>query len=161
MTGKNKETPKKSTYLRIEHINSQSVRSSLDEIEIMIKEREVDILCISETWLEPNVEDKFINIPNFKIFRCDSGMGGGACIYVRDDLQVTLLNSNIAKHTQVEDIWLSIQYKKHPSIIVDRELDHEFLSLSTKELNKFQLYFRLVGCLRCSKMVDGHLRRVA
>ena len=41
------------------------------------------------------------------------------------------------------------------------ELDHEFLSLSTKKLNKLHVYFQLVGCLKCLEMVDGHLRNVA
>ena len=75
-------------------------------------------MCISESWLLPIVQDRFINIPNFKIFRCDRGKGGGVCIYVRDELQVTLINTNVPEHPLVEDIYLTIQYRKQPSFIV-------------------------------------------
>ena len=104
--------------MRIAHINSQSLQPKLHEIEIMLSERNIDILCVSETWLSPIVQDRFIDIPDFKMFRHDRGRGGGVCVYARDVLHVTLLNTNVPEHAQVEDIWISIQYRKHPSIIV-------------------------------------------
>ena len=91
---------------------------------ILLKEREIDILCISESWLLPNVQDRFINVPNFRIYRRDRGKGGGVCIYVRDDLQVTLLITNVPEHTHVEDLWLSIQYRKQPSVIIGSVYRH-------------------------------------
>ena len=105
----------KKVQLKIEHINSQSLQPNLDEIVLLLKKREVDILCISESWLLPIVQDRFINIPHFKIFRCDRGKGGGVCIYVRDELQVTLINTNVPEYPLVENIYLTIQYRKQPS----------------------------------------------
>ena len=95
------------------------MQPKLDEIEIMLIVRNIDILCVSETWLTPTVQVRFINIPDFEIYRHDRGRGGGVCVYARNDLQVTLLSTEVHEHTQVEDIWLSIQYRiTHPSLWV-------------------------------------------
>ena len=69
-----------SDKIKIVHINAQSVQGHMDEIKLLIKDGNIDILCISETWLLPTVENRFIQIPNFNIFRQDEGRGGGVCV---------------------------------------------------------------------------------
>ena len=81
----------------IEHINAQSLISSLDEIRLLIQERNIDILCITETWLLPHTPDYYINIYDFNVFRCDNGRGAGACIYVRDTLKSNVLSLDITR----------------------------------------------------------------
>ena len=78
----------------------------------------MDILCISETWLLPAIQSKFINVPGYSVYRCDMGRGGGVCIYVRTILNVTVLSIDLEKSPLVEDIWLVIQSHKFPSFIV-------------------------------------------
>ena len=78
----------------------------------------MDILCISETWLLPEIQSKLINIPGYSVYRCDKGRGGGVCIYVRTIFNVTVLSTNLEKVPFVEDIWLVIQSHKFPSFIV-------------------------------------------
>ena len=73
---------------------------------------------MSETWLTPLVPDRYIEIPNFNIFRHDLKPGGGVCIYVRSDLKVTKIEMQIEKETLVEDLWIQVQLKKLPSIII-------------------------------------------
>ena len=73
-------TKVKSDKIKIEYINAQSIQGHIDEIKLLINDRNVDILCVSETWLLPTVENRFINIPNFNIFRQDEGRGGGVCV---------------------------------------------------------------------------------
>ena len=109
---------KRMHYLTIEHINTQSVQGHLEEIALLINERKIDILCVSETWLTPLVPDKYINIPNFNIFKHDQKPGGGVCIYVRSDLKVTNIKLKVENETLVEDLWLQVQFKKLPSIII-------------------------------------------
>ena len=107
-------------HVIIEHVNAQSLLSNMEEIKLLIDVRNVDILCISETWLLSNVPDSFVGIENFNIFRYDEGFGGGTCIYVRDDLKVTPINLNIPGIDKVEDMWLSVQCRKLPSFIIGR-----------------------------------------
>ena len=104
--------------IRIEHINAQSLLGHFDEIELLIKERNIDILCISETWLHQEISSSFISIPNFHIYRCDAGRGGGVCIYVRDTLKSNKISSTAVNDTAVEDIWVTVQSNMHPSILV-------------------------------------------
>ncbi len=88
----------------IEYLNAQSLMSSMDEIKLLVNERNTDILCISESWLLSSVPDHFVNIHGYKIFRCDGGRGGGACIYVRDDLSATVMNVSVPKQAGIEDV---------------------------------------------------------
>lgn len=60
----------------------------------------------------------FINFPNYKIFRCDNGRGAGTCIYAKDVLNPILMNIDVPKQGGVEDVWIKVQSKKHPLIIV-------------------------------------------
>ena len=84
----------------------------------MIRKDDTDILCVSETWLVPALPDNFIGIPGYNIFRCDKNRGGGTCIYIKEDLKVTKINLDIDKVEGIEDVWLSIQCRKLPSIII-------------------------------------------
>lgn len=62
--------------LTIEHINAQSLQSNYKEVRLLIQERDIDILCVSETWLQSHTSDDLIAIPNYKLFRNDGGRGG-------------------------------------------------------------------------------------
>ena len=108
----------KKELLYIECINAQSLLSHFDAIESLLYERDIDILCICETWLETSVDDKFIYIPNFNVVRCDAGRGGGVCIYYRDTLKIKVLDTGIDNIENVEEIWVQVQSKKFPSFII-------------------------------------------
>ena len=47
-------------------------------------------ICLTETWLTPQVEDAEVAIPGYNLFRSDrqGRLRGGTCIYVREDLAV-------------------------------------------------------------------------
>ncbi len=52
------------------------------------------------------------------VFRCDKGYGGGACVYVKDTLSSKEITCDVARPQGVEDVWVSIQCRKLPSVIV-------------------------------------------
>ncbi len=81
-------------------------------------ERDINVLCISESWLSSHITDIFINVPNHKVFRCDNGRGAGTCIYPKDVLNPILINTNVPKHGGVEDVWIKVQCKIFSLIIV-------------------------------------------
>ena len=56
------KTNKRSDHIVIKHINAQSLFPKLDEIKLLIENDDLDILCISETWLQPNILDDLISI---------------------------------------------------------------------------------------------------
>ena len=73
---------------------------------------------MSETWLLPEIPNVHVDIPDFNLFRCDNGRGGGVCIYVRNELKVNIIDLSLPKHPGVEDMWLSVQSHMFPAIIV-------------------------------------------
>ena len=106
---------------------------NIDEIKLLIEEMNYDLLCVSETWLESNVPDAYINIPGFNVYRCEYGRGGGNCIFYRNDLKVTLLETNLDKVEGVEDVWVSVQNRKLPSIIIGSVYRHPKASVISFE----------------------------
>ena len=108
----------KKELLFIECINAQSLLCHFDAIETLLHDRDIDILCICETWLESSIDDKFLYIPNFNIVRCDAGRGAGVCVYYRDSLKIKILDTGIDKIENIEEIWIQVQRKKFPSFII-------------------------------------------
>ena len=84
----------------------------------MLDEQNIDVLCVSETWLYPSIDNIYVNFPLYKIYRKDLGRGGCVCLLVKDYLKVTELKLDIERSEGVEDQWVSVQHQKFPSIIV-------------------------------------------
>ena len=53
-------------------------------MKLLLTERNIDILCVSEKWLLTSIPDVFVEIYMYKIFRCDNGSGADECIYVKN-----------------------------------------------------------------------------
>lgn len=59
-----------------------------------IEDANADILCVSETWLRPDVETALVNIPGYEIARLDQNIvidnklktGGGLCTYMKNGI---------------------------------------------------------------------------
>lgn len=105
-------------YITIEHVNAQSILGNKVELELLVKERNPDVLCVSETWLLPEILDTFVNLNGYSIYRCDSGRGGGVCLFVKNIFTVTPFLMNVARPAGVEDVWVTIQCRKLPSIVI-------------------------------------------
>ncbi|XP_058833430.1 uncharacterized protein LOC131691217 [Topomyia yanbarensis] len=71
------------------HINAQSLcarrLSKLDEFKICFTNSKVDIVCITESWLNENISDATVAVDGYCILRNDrtTGRGEGICIYHR------------------------------------------------------------------------------
>ncbi len=66
--------------LKTEHLNAQSLQDSLEQIKLLMNERDVDILCVSETWLSSCSPDSYVNIQNYNLYRRDKVHGSGVCV---------------------------------------------------------------------------------
>ena len=82
---------RKTRGLKIVHINIRSLRHKTDHLQLEgMNNRTVDILTISETWLDNTIKDSEITLPGFICTRTDSiGVKegyGGVAIYVREVL---------------------------------------------------------------------------
>ncbi len=96
-----------------------SLQANTEEVKNLLNERNVDILCISETWLLPHTPDTFVDVPNYTIlYRRDSGRGGGVCIYAKQSLNFVVTDTNTPQQSGVKDLWLTVQRRKLPYIII-------------------------------------------
>lgn len=101
----------------IKHINVRSLKSKLDQIKMMIKDESIDILCCTETWLEPDISSNLIQIEGFNVYRKDRvKKGGGAIIYVREEYTSSQVMQN--NNDEVEDLWVNVQVRKNKSFVV-------------------------------------------
>ena len=119
------KTNKRSDHIVIKHINAQSLIPKLDEIKLLIENEDQDILFISETWLQPNIQDDLISIKNYNVFRNDKTLnsrGSGPCIYIKNIFackkyeNIEITDGGPSKG--IEDVWVSIQASKFKFIIV-------------------------------------------
>ena len=92
---------------KIGHLNTRSLYPKIYEIRSIVDKSDFDIFCVSETWLHEYMKDDEIHIPGYNIFRRDriTGVGGGVCIYVKENinLRTDLMFENI------EAIWAEIR----------------------------------------------------
>lgn len=100
------------------HVNAQSLQSNFEEIKMCVTSRDIDVLCVSETWLQTHTPDVFVNIPDYVLYRNDAGRGGGVCIYVKKEIRTKLIDLALPNKVGVEDLWLSVQCNKHPAILI-------------------------------------------
>ena len=83
----------------------------------MIKDESIDILCCTETWLEPDISSNLIQIEGFNVYRKDRvKKGGGAIIYVREEYTSSQVMQN--NNDEVEDLWVNVQVRKNKSFVV-------------------------------------------
>ena len=78
--------------LKIMHFNVRSLRNKVELIRILLLSRSIDILALTETWLDETWNDKELAVPGYNLFCKDreannqsrSCAGGGIVIYARN-----------------------------------------------------------------------------
>ena len=66
-------TESKCTSLVIAHVNIRSMRNKVDELQLLLKKLSIDIMCVSETWLNDTITDNTVNIAgynNYILYEC-------------------------------------------------------------------------------------------
>ena len=86
--------------LKIAHINVRSLRKKVEQLKVVVKKYSIDILCISESWLQDTITDGDVAIEDFSIVRRDRrnrirGGGGGVAIYVKNGIMYSRRNDII------------------------------------------------------------------
>lgn len=117
----------KETYtpsrLNIAHLNIRSLRNvaHLTEVREFVNSNKIDVLTISETWLNSTVTNGEIAIEDYKIHRLDRlyKKGGGVCAYIKKNVKATVLKelSQISE-SNFHQLWINLQCKKNKAIII-------------------------------------------
>ena len=81
--------------LKIAHLNVRSfkTRSHLLQVRELMREKDYDVLAVSESWLNSTVTNAEVEIDGYKLTRLDrlGKSGGGVCVYTRSSLKVKRL----------------------------------------------------------------------
>lgn len=81
--------------LKIGHINTRSLRSHIDRVRNVIVTENLDVLCVSETWLSPDVMIHDVSIDGFKFIRRDyRARGSGVGIYIKENIKYKVIPSS-------------------------------------------------------------------
>src|SRR3989442_11142649 len=99
---------------KVIYCNARSLRNKIDELRIMAKEYNPDIIGIVKTWLTDNIYDSEIIIENYNIIRIDrthehKERGGGIIVYVRESLPFVNITEEFCPN--IDHIWVTIKDK--------------------------------------------------
>lgn len=124
--------------VRVGHINIRSILPKIHELSQLLEFHKLDVLAVSETWLNSNTSNCYVNIAGYGFFhRNRIGRGGGVGIFFRDTFQCTLVSSS----EDIEQLWIRLtickvtflvgSVYKPPSILYNVFLDHLENTIST------------------------------
>ena len=86
-----------------------------------MREKDYDVLALSESWLNSTMTNAEVEIDGYKLTRLDrlGKIGGGVCAYTRSSLKVKRLKdmSEISE-SGFHQLWMQIQLKKLRSMLL-------------------------------------------
>ena len=110
--------------VRIGHINAQSLAPKVDLVNSLLESEHLDLLCVSETWLKPEILSRLIVFPGYAMVRRDRAAstqdqrvrGGGVAIIHRDNIHCQVLQTPAT--SLLETLWLSVSWRGgRPAIV--------------------------------------------
>ncbi len=82
----------KTDIMSIMYFNARSLVPKFDELCAIVQSSRPDIICIVESWLCSDIENKEIDIPGYVLHRLDRNrQGGGVVLYTSTDLDVNVI----------------------------------------------------------------------
>ena len=107
--------------LKCMYFNARSIVNKHEELELYINDEDIDIIGITETWLNSEISDSEINLDGYTIFRKDRDhanktRGGGVALYVRSELSC-VRRDDIVEVNFPETLWCNIDSNKESTLI--------------------------------------------
>ena len=102
----------KQSKLKCVCMNARSVVNKIKELKLLVEEENVDVVAITETWLNETITDEEMNISGFVLFRRDRNdpikrRGGGVAMYVKNELN-PVYNCELSEDSFSESLWCNI-----------------------------------------------------
>lgn len=95
--------------IHICHINAQSLRNKVDEFRLIFENSQIDVICVSVTWLNRNIPDSIVNLSGYKLHRADrKTRGGGVAIFVKSNVS-NCLKIKSDEDDAIEYIFVELQ----------------------------------------------------
>ena len=87
--------------------NTRALVSKIEDLEIVVNQNNVDIVCITETWLTESIPNSAVDIKDYSLVRKDrkpDKRGGGVCAYIKSNIGFTIIDKLISP--EFEALWL-------------------------------------------------------
>ena len=85
--------------------NVRSLRNKMDELQAVVDVNNPDIVCITESWLKPDIPDSTVRLSKYILFRRDRPThAGGVCAYVNSD--IPSLRISEFEFSEIKSIWI-------------------------------------------------------
>ena len=100
-------------------MNIQGLIHKVDEVNILLNDNDIDVLCINETWLKSDNDDSEIEIDGYNAYRLDRQNGkirGGVLCYVKNTI-LSKQNDDLYDN-DIEGIFIEINLTNTKPILV-------------------------------------------
>ncbi len=92
--------------------NVMSLVPKIDELALVVGNHNLDIICISETWLKNQIPDDAVQIHNYTLLRRDrkEREHGGVCLYIKNSYSISVLD--VPNEHECEVLWAVINSRR-------------------------------------------------
>lgn len=99
----------KNEFLCFSHFNIRSIFTNFDLFSDFVADESLDIIGLSETWLDNSISDHSIRIPEYKIVRRDRRTrGGGVAFFIKESIKYKILDTPTSQDG-LENLWISVK----------------------------------------------------
>ena len=104
--------------LHISHLNVHYLYPKLDELKILMStQANIDILCLSETFLNDEFSNHELTIQNYDFVRKDrQSHGGGLLIYTKSNL--SCIRRDDLESDGIEMLWLEVKNNRQKPFLL-------------------------------------------
>ena len=94
--------------------NVMSLAPKIDELRHVLRNANLDCVCITESWLRSHIHDNVVALKGFNIIRKDrvESEHGGVCVYVKDTIKFTILDD--LHDPSFEMLWIKLRPTRLP-----------------------------------------------
>ena len=99
------------------HLNIRSLLPKLNEISLLVSNYSLDVLTLSETWLDESICDAEVSLPGYNLLRQDRNRhGGGVAIFISASIKFT--HRSDLQSNSIENLWIELFPDSKRSILI-------------------------------------------
>ena len=94
--------------------NVTSLAPKIDEVRHYAHYANLDLICLTETWLHCHIQDSVVSINGFNLIRKDrqEGSHGGVCVFIKDLIPFIVLED--LSESPLEVLWIKLRPTRLP-----------------------------------------------
>ena len=143
------------------HLNIRSMWNKFDVVRQMIQTSGIDMISLSETWLNETINSNLVSIAFIRHDRvCKENnnvkRGGGLCCYIKDNIHVSHIKFDVfnISSKDIEVLWISLILPNSKKIIIGNvyrppqgdpkmlcdTLDAKLIAIRDSQTNNFEIF---------------------